>query len=267
MIDTPSAHCTSQAGNQLASTQSLEGLALARSKHSAYQLLHPSLLPLLGELPQPVGKHEAQRQHFMERQLPLAGLRLLDIGANTGYFSFAALKAGAAGVVSQEGNAEHARFIALAAQALGLGSRLEVRPGYYSFAEPGAEHFDLTLCLNVLHHLGDDFGDPALDLDSAKLEMLAALNRLATHTRHCWLQLGFNWKGDRTRPLFAHGTKAELIDFVSAGTAGHWRVDDIAVVDPRSGEYEPVNARNLAREDSLGEFLNRPLFRLTSLRG
>jgi SAM-dependent methyltransferase len=248
-------------------SRSLQRLMQAHSKHSDYQLLHPSLGALLGHLPQPVGKHEAQRQRYMAQQLLLRGLSVLDIGANTGYFSFAALEAGAARVVSQEGNAEHAHFIALAAQGLGVDDRLKVRPHYYSFTDPRAERLDVTLCLNVLHHLGDDFGDQALSLDEAKVQMLVALNRLARHTRHLWMQLGFNWKGDRHRPLFAQGTKAELIDFVRQGVQGHWRIDDIAVVNPQTLGYEPIDDHNLQRFDSLGEFLNRPLFRLTSLHG
>ena len=242
----------------------LKRLVQMHSKHSDYQLLHPSIGALLGDLPSPVGKHEAQRQRYMAKYLSLRGLSLLDIGANTGYFSFAALEAGAARVVSQEGNAEHAHFITLAAQGLGVNDRLEVRPHYYSFTDPGA-HFDVTLCLNVLHHLGDDFGDQALSLSDAKAQMSFALNCLARHTRHLWMQLGFNWKGDRQLPLFEGGTKAELIEHVREGVEGHWRIDDIAVVNPQTREYEPINDHNLQRFDSLGEFLNRPLFHLTSL--
>lgn len=245
--------------------QKLADLMKARSKHSDYQLLHPSLQAMLGDLSQPAGKHEAQRQNYMAQHLPVRGLRVLDIGANTGYFSFAALEAGAQKVISQEGNAEHAHFISMCSEGLGQTDRLEVRPHYYSFTDPGAEHFDVTLCLNVLHHLSDDFGDQALALPEAKAEMLGALNRLASHTRHLWFQLGFNWKGDRTRPLFKHGTKAELIDFVREGTAGHWRIDDIAVVNPATSEYEYIGEHNLDRFDGLGEFLNRPLFRMHSL--
>lgn len=192
----------------------LRSLATAHSKHSSYQILHPSLRTILGDFPQPAGRHEAQRQRYMEYHLPLSGLQVLDIGANTGYFSFAALAAGARQVVSQEGNPDHARFIALAIEAMNLGHRLEVRPRYYDFNSPLKERFDITLCLNVLHHLGDDFGDRSIDLDAAKAQMLAALNRLSFHTRHLWLQLGFNWKGDRCRPLFEQGTKTELIDFI-----------------------------------------------------
>ena len=79
------------------------------------------------------------------------------------------------------------------------------------------------------------------------------------------MQLGFNWKGDRHRPLFASGTKVELIDYVRHSVKGHWRIDNIAVVNPKTRVYEPINDFNLQRFDTLGEFLNRPLFLLTSI--
>ena len=69
----------------------LRRLMEMRSKHSDYQILHPHLCTLLGDQAQPVGKHEAQRQRYMAKHLPLSGLSVLDIGANTGYFSFAAM--------------------------------------------------------------------------------------------------------------------------------------------------------------------------------
>ena len=244
----------------------LRSLLLASSKHSDYQLLHPSLGALLGDLPQPEGRHEAQRHRYMAGRLSMADRTVLDIGANTGYFTFAALADGARKVVSQEGNAEHARFIQLAAAGMGLSERLEVRPAYFDFKGSSDDRFDVALCLNVLHHLGDDFGDRSLTLNAAKQEMLEALNRLALQVHDLWLQIGFNWKGDRRYPLFGSGTKAELIDFVRRGTQGSWRIQDVAAVHPGTRDYAPLSEANAERFDALGEFLNRPLFHMTSVR-
>ena len=241
----------------------------AKSKHSDYQLLHPILAkisPSLSFTYDPKGKSETSRQAFMSKHLSLAGLSVLDIGANTGYFSMAAIDEGAKWVVSQEGNIEHAEFISLSAICLDIKDRIEVRASYFDFSSETVEpqRFDLALCLNVLHHLGDDFGDNELTLDAAKKEMLEALNRLSNAADKCWMQLGFNWKGDRNRPLFPNGTKTEIIDFVQRGTQGHWDIERIAVFDPISRAYEEANSINLARFDELGEFLNRPLFLLRS---
>ena len=244
----------------------LRALYDAHSKHSSYQLVHPSLLPLLGSAQGlPKGKNEVQRQQSMQGLLRFEGRSVLDIGANTGYFSFAALAQGARQVVAQEGNAHHAQFIASAAAQLGVGERLQVRSGYYDFNRPHAEVFDICLCLNVLHHLGDDFGDPQLNIVQAREQMRDGLNRLAHNARHVFLQIGFNWKGQVGQSLFEGGEKAALIEFVTEGVAGHWRVDDVLIASGFGGSYEPLNGRNVARDDSRGEFLNRPLFRLSSL--
>lgn len=245
----------------------LRALYDAHSKHSSYQLIHPSLLPLLGDASGlPAGKLEAQRQRYFERAVAMDGRTVLDIGANTGYFSFAALQSGARRVRSQEGNAAHARFIEAAAQALGVADRLSVVPAYFDFEPRADERFDVALCLNVVHHLADDFGDSGLTIAQARDQMLVAINAMTAWTRTLVLQVGFNWKGDRHRPLFDGGEKASLIDWVRAGTASHWRIDDIVVADPRfDGEFRPVDAVNLPRNDAVGEFMNRPLFVMTAL--
>jgi len=237
------------------------------SKHSGYQEIHPMLAGLLGpDAGARVSERDRLRQRYLERTVPCAGARVLDIGANTGYFSFAALERGAASVVCWEGNQAHAHFIEAAARALGLGQRLEVRCAYYDFDAPTRERFDIAYCLNVLHHLGDDFGDPALTLDQARGRMLAGIDRLATTARTLVLQLGFNWKGDVHHPLFAGGQKAAMIGFVRDGIdAAAWSLDEVAAADARRG-YAAVDATNIGRDDTLGEFMNRPIFVLRSRR-
>lgn len=260
----------------IAAAPSLTDLYRERSKHSSYQRLHPLLDPLLGAgnaglrdaLPE--GKLEAARQHWFEATLPLAGARVLDIGANTGYFSFGAIAARAREVTSVEGNAEHAQFIRSAAAQLGLAQRLRVQARYYGFgAAPGEgdERFDIVYCLNVLHHLGDDFGERGLGLAQAKARMRDCLRHLAGVTRLLVLQTGFNWKGDRHSPLYAQGLKAELVAHIGEATEDDWTLEETVVWDPKWRCYAPLDARNGQRFDELGEFMNRPLFRLRSRRG
>jgi len=40
----------------------------------------------------------------------------------------------------------------------------------------------------------------------------------------------------------------------------------VAVPDPLTREYEPLSPHNLARNDAVGEFMNRPIFVLRSRR-
>lgn len=243
----------------------LQALYLRRSKHAHYQLVHPLVLVHLDDdRDLPPGKLERERQTYFDHVLPLAGAEVLDIGANTGYFSFGALHSGARHVTCYEGNADHAAFVQQAASATGLASRISVQARYFDFMSPPDRTFDVVYCLNVLHHLGDDFGDAALGIDAARAQMLRCLNNMAAHGRVLMLQLGFNWKGDVRWPLFDGGEKAALIDFVTRGVAGCWHVEEVTVPNPSSKDFEHVCAATLPRNDRVGEFMNRPLFKLRS---
>ena len=249
-------------------TTELRALYDAHCGSSSTQLVHPLLMPLMGDPDGlPAGRNEPRLQRAMESFMRVEGRSVYDLGAHTGYFSLAAIERGARRVVSQEGHPHEAEFLQSAARQLGVTDRLTVRPGFYDFEEERSEFFDITLCLNVLHHLGDDVGDPALSIDAAKRQMLAGLNRLARTTHTLFLQIGYLWKGQPAQPLFDGSSKSAQIDFVSQGTAGIWRIDDIVVASGFGGGYEPLTGRNSTRDDSLSEYLNRPLFHMTSLVG
>lgn len=241
----------------------LEHLLAARSKHCTYQELHPLLGQLIGLTQSPAGKSEAARWKHMNETLPLLNQGVLDIGANTGYFSLAAVEAGAGQVTAVEGNAEHAKFIEASADWLGWQHRLQVQNRYFEFEQSG-DCYDTTICLNVLHHLGDDFGDQQLNLDQARQGIVQRLNRLAHRTRNCWLQLGFNWKGQRDQGLFPLGRKGEVIEFIQNNCHSHWKIKSIAIYNPKTKCYDSACKPLLERFDSIGEFLNRPLFLLES---
>lgn len=247
------------------STTSLKDLYRQQSKHSNYQLVHPIVANLLGDTSDmPAGKLELERQTYFDRALPLLGARVLDIGANTGYFSFGALHGGARHVTCYEGNQEHAAFVAHSAEQAGLSDRLDMNACYFDFLSPITETFDVTYCLNVLHHLGDDFGDQSLSVETAREQMLKSLRHMAGLTRVLVLQLGFNWKGDVRCPLFEGGEKAALIDFVAQGVGDSWVIEEVTVPNPVTRAYEPISEDNLPRNNQIGEFMNRPLFKMRS---
>ncbi|MEQ1439885.1 class I SAM-dependent methyltransferase [Fontimonas sp. SYSU GA230001] len=242
----------------------LRKLLEAQSKHSGYQSLHPALTSAVGlELAAP-GKYEQQRLAYMHEHSSVRGLHVLDIGANTGYFSLGALAAGAEKVVSAEGNPAHAAFLNEIAQYLDISHKLEVRCEYLSFLDAGSDFFDFIYCLNVLHHVGDDFGDRDISIHQAKHLILSSLNALATTCGMMWMQIGFNWKGDRGKPLFTSGTKSEVIEFIRSGTVDSWSIERIGLFDPTTERYSDLTPSNLRRFEFLGEFLNRPLFLMKS---
>jgi hypothetical protein len=244
-------------------TPTLLDLYQSASKHSQYQVLPASLEKLLpGDQITVKSRHETARLAYIASKVSVCGLRVADVGGNTGFFSFELLDRGATRVDYYEGNKPHHDFVRAAAHQLGLNDRLHTFNRYVTFTHDELAGVDCTLLLNVLHHLGDDFGDAQLNKDAAKQNILACLAALSRQTGTLVFQLGFNWKGDRHQPLFTHGTKAELIDFVTQGTAADWTIESIGVAE-KSGDaitFHELNRINLERSDALGEFLNRPLF-------
>ena len=240
----------------------LEKLLHSKSKHFHYQLLHPMLSELTSFNSDVVGKYEKERQNFFENNLIYNNRKVLDIGANTGYFGYASILNNAAEVICQEGNLAHAKFIEITSAALKLNNKIKVKPSYFDFFGNDNETYDIVYCLNVLHHLGDDFGDKKLNINEAKLQILKALNNLHKKTEYLWLQIGYNWKGNKSLPLFDNGSKKEIIDFISTGTSECWDIEKIAVFDPVSKKYVEVSEKNLVKFESIGEFLNRPIFKL-----
>lgn len=242
----------------------LADLLAKRSKHSAYQELHPWVRDVLGSVWSPIGKLEKLRWNYIKRKTKFEDTYVMDIGANTGYFSLSSLEAGANNVTAFEGNQDHALFLKETAILLGLTNSLYVVDQYFAFEPTINEPVDIALCLNVLHHLGSDFGEAGQSMASAKKIMKDSLRQLATYAHSCWFQMGFNWKGDRYQPLFENGLKEELIDFVKSSCAGAWSIENIAIYDPTPQCYKTARGEILRRFDEVGEFLNRPLFHLKS---
>jgi hypothetical protein len=249
------------------SQPSLLELYHVASKHSHYQILPAALEPLVRPDQITVkSRHESERLAYIVSKLSVSGLRVADIGGNTGYFSFELLERGARQVDYYEGNKAHHDFVRAAATQLGLSDRLRTFNRYVTFTRNELAGVDCTLLLNVLHHVGDDFGRADLNREAAKQSILTSLAALSRQTRLLVFQLGFNWKGDRQQPLFAHGTKSELIEFVASGTAGDWTMHALGIAEKRGNAivFSDLSESNLARNDALGEFLNRPIFVLQS---
>lgn len=245
----------------------LSVLLSAQSKHSSYQEIHPSLERFLSNAYKPSGKSESIRWSFMTTLTDFKGKNVVDIGANTGFFTFAAIvDENASSVRSYEGNPNHAEFIKKSAMLLGVDEKIQIENSYYDFFSAHSKPVDILLCLNVLHHIGDDFGDQKMSIRNAKEEIVKALNELANRCQWMWFQLGFNWQGNSGKPLFVNGKKMEMIEFISQATQKSWVMEAIAVYNPVSKAYEHLTDELLKRDDAIGEFLNRPLFLLRSLK-
>lgn len=237
------------------------------SKHSNYQVLAPVIRDLVGDMQIDVqSRFEDERMSFIEKNVVFRDKAVFDIGGNTGYFSFQALKFGSQHVHYFEGNAAHSQFVGCARDTVGLKDQMSVHNSYCDFQHDQLPKCDIGIVLNVLHHVGDDFGDGKMEIATAKEQMITKLNWLSGFARTLVFQVGFCWKGDRNLLLFENGTKTEMIDFIKEGITDHWKISAIGIAEKETSGivYRPPSEQNLKRDESLGEFLNRPLFILSS---
>jgi tRNA (mo5U34)-methyltransferase len=82
----------------------------------------------------------------------LTGMRVLDIGARDGFFTFEAEKRGAAEVIALDNEPPHHTGFAIAAELLGSKATY-VTENVYSLDEERFGRFDLVLFLGVIYHL------------------------------------------------------------------------------------------------------------------
>lgn len=234
----------------------------ATRKHSAYQILPTRLARYIGQHDAHMKpKYEAERLAYIASNVDLNGKTALDIGSNTGYFAFELLDSGCDKVTAFEGGEIHGEFLQLAAEALDEEDRISVHHEYFDFHHALIKH-DIALLLNVVHHVGDDYGGFTDNMEHAKSLMLDQINSMVNYSDILIFQMGFNWKGDVARCLFQNGTKTEMIDFVSNGTKDKWKIEHVGIAErhPEGIRYAGINETNICRDDSLGEFLNRPIF-------
>lgn len=239
------------------------------SKHSNYQVLPVRLSKIIPDKHISVTtRFEPERLHFILNNVEIKNKNILDIGGNTGFFTFELLEHGAKNIHYYEGNIAHANFVMLASKVLKNEHKIKITNEYYSFEKAENEIYDIILLLNVLHHVGDDYGNSEIKIEHAKNQVLNQLNVLAYKTSTLILQLGFNWKGSIKHSLFQNGTKKEMIDYITEGTKDYWQIEKIGIAEKSTNtiNYQTLNARNIQRDDILGEFLNRPIFILKSLK-
>lgn len=238
------------------------------SKHSNYQEIAPRLKKYIDTAEyQIVTRQEKARMTYISSRVNFDEKYVMDIGGNTGYFTFEAVENGARKVDYVEGNKNHADFVELASKVANISDKINVTNKYYTFDDSSAE-YDITFLLNVLHHIGDDYGDNKTSIIEAKKTIIRQLNNMSYKTKVLAFQLGYNWKGNRNACLFDAGTKHEMLEYIKKGIIDYWDILDIGVAESIDGEivYKDLSDKNIERVDSLGEFSNRPLILLKSLR-
>lgn len=245
--------------------EELKKLYMASSKHSGYQILPKELADILDIQEDIRCTYEKERFDFICKNISLKDKNVLDIGGNTGYFTFECAKQGCRHIDYYEGNPLHAEFVRKAKPVFNADN-VEVHAEYYMF-EDTRKSYDIALCLNVVHHLGDDFLS-AGNIELAKKKMIDCINQLSYSTDELIFQMGFNWRGNSGCCLFENGTKQEMEEYILNGTKNDWEIESIGIAEKVNDYivYNVCSESNNVRMDELGEFLNRPIFIMKSKR-
>ncbi|MDD3888177.1 MAG: class I SAM-dependent methyltransferase [Patescibacteria group bacterium] len=234
------------------------------SKHSHYQILPSQLVQYFEDKDYlPTGKVDSERLLFVIKNINLKNKTILDIGGNTGFFTFESINSEAKHVTYIEGNEEHANFAMKLTKILKLTKQISIKNQYFNFTQKRYdEKFNVCFLLNVLHHVGDDFNSGLKNIGVAKEKIIKYLNNSSSFCDILIFQLGFNWQGNVHKPLFKNGTKKEMIDFIKKGTKNHWNIKTIGIAEIENGDlvYNKLNKNNINRNDEIGEFKNRPIF-------
>lgn len=105
-----------------------------------------------------VNKHAQRKAHLfsaLTELCPLEGKRVLDLACNAGFWSLAAIEAGAAEVVGVDGRQMHIEQAELVFEAKEIAKDryLFVRSDVFELEKLGLGRFDVVLCLGLFYHV------------------------------------------------------------------------------------------------------------------
>ncbi len=184
-------------------------------KHGFYQLFPPALInkfPDLKKLPYDTIRLDDKRYDYITKSIDVKGLRVTDIGANIGYFSFRLATEMHCEVLMYEPYKDHFKAIKEIKSMLNLNDKM-VRVENMGIDLNGIDNIeptDLILLFNVLQHAGEDFDKDKVTLihdwyGYAKEYLL----KLRKKTTCLVFQTGYSWLGHNKELC----SKEKIIEF------------------------------------------------------
>lgn len=205
-------------------------------------------------------------------------IKIADIGANTGYFSLN-LAAQKYQVLSYEVNKAHCDFIDKIAKYYNLNNIKTIEQGVTLENINQIERVDSIFLLNVLHHAGVDFEkDKIRNIQELIRYKENYLIKLKERTDFIFLQIGYNWGGNKSLPIIDPMDYCEMFYLIqNIATKTECHIYDCAVYNKRKDEYISILAILKEKEEleyylekiefaKNSEFYKRPIVILKSKR-
>lgn len=267
----------------------LHELYADQSKHSVYQNIPVFVRDALGyaETINERWRGDSTRWEYMRDCLDFSDQSVLDVGANTGFFTLSlAYKYPDSIFTALEGNANHAEFIRLVATQFAM-ENVRILTQYLDFAAlDSLGKYDTIVLYNVLHHAGADFDSDLVPSKEDLFDYLVRyMSKLGEHCNRTVYQMGYNWGGNKQHPVVALQDDAGKYVYTCRflRQAG-WVIEDIATAYGREGDI-PIFHKNLPEDviiaanacdeatlrsrlgelldpgiDTFSEFYRRPIF-------
>lgn len=250
------------------------------SKHSVYQSMPEFVQKELGiaiEINQE-WRGDVERYNYITSHFDFNGKSILDIGANSGYFSLNLAKHFGKQVIVYEPNRNHCEIVETIAKHFAVNNIIVFQKGVGIEDLPDIEKSDIVLHLNVLHHAGVDFDtNDVRNIPELKHYIANYLAILKDKTHHLIFQMGYNWGGNKKTPIFDRINGYELIHFfIETCSQNNWEVKKIGLAMKENQkisyknmqapfDFEMIN-QIISKQTELSEFYKRPIFICRSFR-
>lgn len=169
------------------------------TKHGNYQQLPPTLPP---EILSQVYHYnsvrlESARFEWLDSHSVFKNKKILEIGANTGYFSIRAASERGSRSIAYEPDPKLAEAMRTISRMCNTDNNIEVRSEPFTLTKPEVlPQADLIINLNVIHHAGFDFDQENVKtIDDWKLYAIKYLKRLTGIAPLMVFQTGYTWGG------------------------------------------------------------------------
>lgn len=272
--------------------EELQQLYFDGTKHSNYQNIPGFVQETLGysvKLDEQWRGDTARYTNLLQN-VDFENLKIIgDIGANTGFFSlsigerYPAIK-----VRAYEANSSHSAFIQSIVTQFNLQN---VSVQHLSVDMQGIGQLgkhDCILNYNVLHHAGVDYDKGMVDPETFQEYAVRYLGKLSEKSARMVFQMGYNWGGNKNKPLVELNDDAGKVHFMNKiFIKSGWKIGKVFTVQ-KSGVFEYMempaeiilamndNSRHYQnllemyfkqyQLDQFSEFYRRPIFYCSSDR-